>query len=162
MTTATTIPPSFQLRDLNDYESMLATSTCNVGLAVTIVSNSNGSVLMKSAWRRTVAERAQLHVKLIAKTGDGSMGPLGKRYSLVHMEEQDHNDLFHYRQQPAIDNNIDLLQQLQQIGTTALDINNGSYYVVCTQQPGTDKEIDQKRVYQNHAHNVSNLFRQVT
>lgn len=118
-----------ELRHLNDYECMLATMTCNVGLSLLIpVHNVESS--LRRAWSRCVAERMLLQVKVVPIKNE--MGPLGQRYTLEPITV-DPECLFVVRkcndESSASEN--DLVRDLQRIGTSALDIAKGSYYVSC-------------------------------
>ena len=150
-------------RNLNDYESMLATSTCNVGMNLTLSlkireewnHHDDGTTesptgrqgtaanmvesYLRQAWCRTVVERHMLQVRLVAKEDD--IGPLGQRYGLAWRKEHQKNsidrpksedeELFRVTQQAEYPN---MVRQLQHVGTTALMITKGTYYVECILQ----------------------------
>ena len=119
------------IRDLNDYESMLATSTCNVGMKLTLpkISNEFVEAKLREAWSRTVDSRTLLQVRLVAK--EGQMGPLGQRYGLAVIKGESTSDLFVIE---TSEGELPLIQKLQHLGTSALDITKGSYFVHCTVQ----------------------------
>lgn len=130
------------LRKLNDYESMLATMTCNVGMSLMIKPKRNYVGIensLRQAWSRTRAERSMLQVKIIPIPGN--LGPLGQRYTLESMSENNVERLFVIRhvtnpsEMPS-----SLVKELQRIGTTALDISKGSYIVECTVRQTDDEE----------------------
>jgi len=128
------------LRDLNDYESMLATMTCNVGMKLSIQrADSRGDLetSLRQAWSRCVEERTMLQVKVVPIQGD--IGPLGQRYTLEWIEE-DSDSLFVVRQGEE-SSASDLARELQRIGTTALDISKGSYYVACSVSEEADNKV---------------------
>ena len=120
------------MRDLNDYESMLATSTCNVGLKLTLPPTNDDQVVesnLREAWSRTVENRKLLQVRLVAK--DGQMGLLGQRYSLAPMEDASKKELFVVERKEQLPS---LIRKLQSVGVSALNITKGSYFVACTIQ----------------------------
>jgi hypothetical protein len=123
-----------ELRSLNDYESMLAMQTCNVGLALTLPRSEmtvQASNNLREAWSRCVAERRLLQVRLVAKEGD--FGPLGQRYKVAAIKDEDKDALFVICESSK--NELpDLVHYVQEIGTTALDIAKGSYHVACALQ----------------------------
>jgi len=163
------------LRDFNDYESMLATSTCNVGMSLTMVSNDHQNQQqqhqcvqssLRQAWKQTVQERRQLQVKLVAKKGD--VGPLGQRYGLsVIGGDNDMDPLFSMEllsPSDDSDNHQDkemapnlLLNRLQRIGTTALNISKGSYKVVCFLQAQEGDDTRDSSSSRMQAHVVISL-----
>ncbi|CAB9509028.1 expressed unknown protein [Seminavis robusta] len=121
---------SSSIRDLNDYESMLATSTCNVGMQLKIsCAKDDVESKLRDAWDRCVSEREQLQVRLVAKEGD--MGPLGQRYGLVGIDSSKETKLFQVEQVPQGRDLPDLIPKLQEMGTTALTIEEGSFAVRC-------------------------------
>ena len=127
-------------RDLNSYESMLATFTCNVGIRLTVPRTSNDTdhdfeTKIREAWSRTVRDRKLLQVRLVTK--EGEMGPLGQLYGLSPVKETDTSSLF------VIERGWEettLVRKLQKVRTTAVDITKGSYYVVCSIKNDNDKQ----------------------
>jgi hypothetical protein len=85
---------------------------------------------LRQAWDRCVKERQLLQVKLVVKPGD--MSPLGQRYGLAATDDAATDartsSLFAIQKVTQLP---DLLRHLQQVGTTALDPQKGSYYVQC-------------------------------
>ena len=120
------------LRNLNDYESMLATMTCNVAMSLSIEHGRDDlDSCLRQAWSQCVAERMLLQVKLEPT----SMGPLGERYTLEAITV-DPKTLFCIRH---VEDMPDMVRQLQRVGTTALDISKGSYFVDCVVKQESDK-----------------------
>jgi len=146
------------VRQLNDYESMLATSTCSVGMELLLLcpdgndDNMNTTddddnddddddgdigIYAREAWYRTVAERKQLQVKLIKLPGDASTGPLGQqqqqqRYALSDLQFDDARKLFVVETLVEPEEALpDLVASLKAVGTTCMDERMGSFYVLC-------------------------------
>lgn len=131
MPTTRTKNDSPELRNLNDYESMLATMTCNVGIRVSIPSSeSDIENSLRQAWSRTVIERSMMQVKIVPI--QGNMGPLGQRYTLDHIDKNAEDDLFVIHPVNEASSIPALVRELQRIGTTALDISKGSHHVECS------------------------------
>ena len=119
------------LRNLNDYESMLATMTCNVGISLSIQGAAHHYDIdscLFLAWSRCVAERLLLQVKVVPRKDE--VGPLGQRYTLEPIRV-DPKRLFVIQHRAGKSAMPDLVRELQRIGTTALDISKGSYFVTC-------------------------------
>lgn len=128
-------------RDLNDYESMLAKSTCCVGIRIALPSSSimAGSLksdddsLLRRAWERCRLERNLLQVRLVPQK-ENNMGKLGMRYAVEKQSGMDSatvdKDLFVMRFGPVLDDD-EFLQQLQTLGTTKPNPERASYSVLC-------------------------------
>ena len=142
------------LRQLNDYESMLATSTCNCGMLLSVPSNDNLETILREAWSRCVAERKQLQVKLVAKKGD--KGPLGQRYGVTDLNYHSTRELFVVEKVSSKDSMPDLISNLKQVGTTALDIFKGSFYILCTLEEATeDRKMQSVQIIISLCHALS-------
>lgn len=129
------ISQSLKLRKLNDYESMLASMTCNVAMSLEISQQEKVNIQdsLRRAWRRTVSERYMLQVKLLPLLND--IGPLGQRYTLEQMNQKDLDGLFIVKQvkeeESTMSSSHFLVSKLKQIGTTRLNTLKGSFYVEC-------------------------------
>ena len=64
-------------RLLNDYESMLATSTCNIAVRCSIPVDVDMAAKIRQAWQATIQQRGMLRVKLEVQMDN--MGVLGPR-----------------------------------------------------------------------------------
>lgn len=159
------------LRNLNDYESMLATSTCNVALRLKIpihvelsLSSSAGGTTrvdslidayLRQAWSRCVSERTLLQVRLVKRVDETCVGPLGQRYCLAPIEEDVMDKLFTVDLRGG-ERGLDMVKELQAIGTTALDISQGTYVVAChVENPEADGEKARVTIFLSLCHALS-------
>jgi len=161
------------LRNLNDYESMLAPMTCNVGMDVQILGSKNHGeceAAIKQAWRNTVARYQCLQVCLEALKGEGAQGALGQRYALVkkidgggnHADAADitihhqHHDRHLGDEEKTMPS---LLGVLQEHGTTKVDWLRSSYnlevFKIATTQSDGESVTIKYRIVLCMCHSVS-------
>jgi hypothetical protein len=159
------------LRNLNDYESMLATSTCNVALRLKIpihVESSSSSpadettrvhslvkAYLRQAWSRCVSERTLLQVRLVKRVDENCVGPLGQRYGLSPVEEDAMDKLFTVDLREC-KRRLDVVKELQAMGTTALDVSQGTYVVAChVEKPEADADKALVAIFLSLCHALS-------
>jgi hypothetical protein len=132
------------VRNLNDHECMLASSTCNVGVIFQL--NKCGDHgpeqckdWIRQAWSTTMERYECLQVCLQAKTEE--IGPLGQRYTIVRKkDEQSFLDDSMISFGSIEDNSKDLLEVIQHVGTTKLDWLESSFYVRFDHDPQSSSE----------------------
>lgn len=119
-------------RQLNDYESMLATSTVNFAIHLSLPRDSaSAASALREAWSRTVGDYAFLQCRLAKRAGD--MGMLGQRYDLVKLDAPP-VDVVQLRFEPPAEE-AQLVRELQKIGTTKLRVEEATYFVSCAVDP---------------------------
>lgn len=164
------------MRNLNDYESMLSRSTCNVALRINLTFVDDGASsstsaseketrtkdarvesYLRSAWSRCVSERTFLQVVLVERDDEECVGPLGQRYGVASVGDDAVDMLFTVRHN--VDDNLDMVKELQTVGTTALDISKGTYAVSChvekTDTSGGGAESARVTIFLSLCHAVS-------
>lgn len=150
---------SEKFRPLNDYECMLATSTCNVGLGLILPPNEiiDAVDAIKNAWEQCRAHYTLLQVRFVADPG--RMGVLGQRYHLERIKDTvTTKELFCVKHQANSAAEIPLSRDLQRIGTRSLDISKGSYFVECqvfVGSPASQNNTKQVRVVISLTHALS-------
>jgi hypothetical protein len=137
-------------RKLNDYECLLATSTCNVGLLVSLPTWYTSQAI-KSAWGRCVVSHDLLQVRLIVKDKD-DVGILGNaRYHAVPLDDTCDDVHTTSLVQVIEDNNLPAqtrssrFELLKTLSGNVLKIGEGSYAAKGWLSPsatdGTKKEL---------------------
>ena len=131
-----------ETRLFNDYESMLVSSTCNVGLTCRI--RAVGSALesqIRAAWEATVRQRRMLQIRLIS----GGMGSLGTRYHAADAIDDSTASTITFQTSSG----LSTLQEIQRQGTQDLDVSNRSYVMAVTMDNGDSKEKVSNNEFQN-------------
>lgn len=116
------------MRQLNDYESMLAAKTCNFAISLTMPSLNGDCSLLKKAWDRCILDYQLLQTRL--KPREGDVGPLGQRFDLIPACPDEQKALFNIQRCKSLAADA-LVKELQCAGTTCLDILKGTYFVSC-------------------------------
>mmetsp|Transcript_7628 Transcript_7628/g.20668 ORF Transcript_7628/g.20668 Transcript_7628/m.20668 type:complete len:542 (-) Transcript_7628:601-2226(-) len=144
------------IRNLNDYECILAPMTCNAGVSFSMpdAAGDAGKAAITQAWKYTVARYECLQVRLKARDDDASQGVLGQRFTIEKSSSvEDAIEIAFHEKVPVEaksgstsgDAAISLLQHLQLHGTTKVEWTKSSYNLEFY-QCNVDKDDDKATV----------------
>jgi hypothetical protein len=134
-------------RKLNDYECLLATSTCNVSLLATIPSSFSRQRI-QSAWQKCVESYELLQVRLVVRD-ETDLGVLGNlRYHAVPIEDESvHSSMLCQVVEdgnPPTKLKFCRFELLKTFGSHAVNIEKGSYVLKAWLSPSRSNSSEKE------------------